>query len=137
MTPIEVQGQPVLWVKQQALSWFKDEPRIGLCHMVDNILLAKRQSLIDHPWDDALKVFEHWFYFYQGMVNGLRVAVSSDTSTVHKAAKSVAGYRNLRGRRYFFRLALKKSGFREIRIAKERPQKLLRGPQGPEDQGDP
>lgn len=35
------------------------------CHMGLNCFIARRQSLIDNPWDSRLKVGEHWDFFYR------------------------------------------------------------------------
>lgn len=36
----------------------------GLCDFVINFFLAKRESLLEHKWDERLKIGEHFAYFY-------------------------------------------------------------------------
>lgn len=125
-----------LWVRHGTHRW---NGHLGHCDMVDQIILAPKEIMEYHPWDPDLKIYEHWYYFWTAKLAGLNVAVSSDTSVLHKGGQPLGGYGRLRHRRQFFNLALKKAGFRDLKMGgsvspdKIKPLGAYRGKEKEED----
>lgn len=77
-----------------------------------NCFIAKRESLLQCPWDDDLKLGEHWDFFLRAKRQGLKVALHDDVTLRHGRAHKNARYRTLRNRvPKFKRIALRKHGF--------------------------
>jgi len=95
-----------------------ERKRIGetcWCDMVSNAFLARRETIARVRWDDEIKTYEHWEFFYRAsQIEHLQIAVSLDCSVVHDhvAAKP---YGALRARPKFRRLGLRKHGFDSLR----------------------
>ncbi len=72
--------------------------------MVSNAFLARRDTIARVRWDDEIKTYEHWEFFYRAsQIEHLQIAVALDCSVVHDhvAAKP---YGALRARPKFRRL---------------------------------
>ncbi|MFN9420449.1 MAG: beta-1,4 N-acetylgalactosaminyltransferase, partial [Pirellula sp.] len=85
------------------------------CDMVSNAVLARRATIGRVRWDDEIKTYEHWEFFYRAShIEHLQIAVALDCSVVHDhvAAKP---YGALRARPKFRRLGLRKHGFDSLR----------------------
>jgi hypothetical protein len=83
--------------------------------MVSNAFLARRETIARVRWDDEIKTYEHWEFFYRAsQIEHLQIAVALDCSVVHDhvAAKP---YGALRARPKFRRLGLRKHGFDSLR----------------------
>jgi hypothetical protein len=83
--------------------------------MVSNAFLARRDTIGRVRWDDEIKTYEHWEFFYRAShIEHLQIAVALDCSVVHDhvAAKP---YGALRARPKFRRLGLRKHGFDSLR----------------------
>jgi len=83
--------------------------------MVSNAFLARRDTIARVRWDDEIKTYEHWEFFYRAsQIEHLQIAVALDCSVVHDhvAAKP---YGALRARPKFRRLGLRKHGFDSLR----------------------
>jgi glycosyltransferase involved in cell wall biosynthesis len=95
-----------------------ERKRIGetcWCDMVSNAFLARRDTIARVRWDDEIKTYEHWEFFYRAsQIEHLQIAVALDCSVVHDhvAAKP---YGALRARPKFRRLGLRKHGFDSLR----------------------
>ncbi len=92
--------------------------RIGFvawCDMSSNAFLARREAIARLRWDEKIKTYEHWEFFYRASrIYGLQVAVSTDCFIrhAHVASKS---YRDLRSRSKFRAIGLRKHGFHSMR----------------------
>ena len=113
LTPI-MDGQRI-WVhkgerrRQGPLAW---------CDMGSNAFLARAETITQgNRWDDSIKIFEHWEFFYRASrLNGLKVCVATDCSVKHRRVKgSKKIYQPFRDRSQFRSLGLKKHGFRSMR----------------------
>lgn len=68
----------------------------GLYDYVPNMFIARRESLIKHPWDERLKIGEHFAYFYEHYPN-LKIDYTNKVSILHKHI-SDSFYKEFRGR---------------------------------------
>jgi glycosyltransferase involved in cell wall biosynthesis len=85
------------------------------CDMVSNSFLARRETIARVRWDDEIKTYEHWEFFYRAsLIEHLQIAVALDCSVVHDhvAAKP---YGALRARPKFRAMGLRKHGFQSMR----------------------
>ncbi len=64
-----------------------ERKRIGetcWCDMVSNAFLARRDTIARVRWDDEIKTYEHWEFFYRAsQIEHLQIAVALDCSVVH------------------------------------------------------
>jgi hypothetical protein len=51
-------------------------PEFSECQFIMNFFIAKRQTLINNPWNDKLKTEEHHEFFYRASKNGVRTSFS-------------------------------------------------------------
>ena len=85
------------------------------CDMVSNAFLARRDTIARIRWDDAIKTYEHWEFFYRASrIEKLAIAVAVDCSVVH-AHVGAKPYGDLRGRPKFRAMGLRKHGFHSMR----------------------
>jgi len=115
-------GQPMmlspLWNRKRIWMHRGQYKRIGeicWCDMVSNSFLARRDTIARVRWDDEIKTYEHWEFFYRAsLIEHLQIAVALDCSVVHDhvAAKP---YGALRARPKFRALGLRKHGFQSMR----------------------
>ncbi|CAD79177.1 MAG TPA: beta-1,4 N-acetylgalactosaminyltransferase [Rhodopirellula baltica] len=95
-----------------------EKKRVGTvawCDMVSNAFLARKETIATLRWDEALKTYEHWEFFYRAShLANLQIAVATDCSVVH-AHVAGTGYRDLRGRSKFRAMGLRKHGFHSLR----------------------
>jgi glycosyltransferase involved in cell wall biosynthesis len=95
-----------------------EHKRIGetyWCDMVSNAFLARRETIARVRWDDEIKTYEHWEFFYRASkIEHLQIAVAIDCSVVHDHV-GAKPYGALRGRPDFRKLGLRKHGFKSLR----------------------
>lgn len=85
------------------------------CDMSSNAFLARADTIRTLRWDDELKTYEHWEFFYRASrVAGLKVAVATDCFIRHAHVGSKT-YNDLRGRARFRAIGLRKHGFHSMR----------------------
>ena len=85
------------------------------CDMVSNAFLARRDTIARVRWDDAIKTYEHWEFFYRASrIEKLAIAVAVDCTVVH-AHVGAKPYGDLRGRPKFRAMGLRKHGFHSMR----------------------
>jgi hypothetical protein len=65
-------------------------------------------------WDEELKTFEHWEFFYRAKLAELNVAVAVDCFIKHAHVES-SDYRILRKRSNYRSMGLRKHGFHSMR----------------------
>ncbi|GAA4447107.1 glycosyltransferase family 2 protein [Novipirellula rosea] len=87
---------------------------VAWCHMSSNAFLARTETIRSLRWDEELKTYEHWEFFYRAKLAQLQVAVSGDCFIRHAHVTSDA-YRPLRGRSKFRSMGLRKHGFHSMR----------------------
>ncbi|MEO1615490.1 MAG: glycosyltransferase family A protein [Planctomycetota bacterium] len=87
---------------------------VAWCDMSSNAFLARTETVRDLRWDEELKTYEHWEFFYRARLAGLKVAVSGDCFIKH-AHVETKQYRDLRKRSKFRAMGLRKHGFHSIR----------------------
>lgn len=86
------------------------------CDMAPNAFIARAATLRErHRWDEDLKTFEHWEYFYRASRAGLRVAVDTSARVEHDRPKNPRYQKKHRSRLQFLYLGLQKHGFDSIR----------------------
>ena len=89
---------------------------VAWCDMSPNAFLARTETLRErHRWDEDLKTFEHWEYFYRASRNGLRTAVDTSCGIRHERPKNKKYQRKHRSRLQFLHRGLAKHGFSSIR----------------------
>ena len=86
---------------------------VAWCDMSSNAFLARTETVRNLRWDEELKTYEHWEFFYRAKLAGLKVAVSGDCFIKHAHVES--RYRDLRKRSKFRALGLRKHGFHSMR----------------------
>lgn len=94
-----------------------ERKRIGnvvWCDMVSNCYLAKTDKIREIRWDEQLKTYEHWEFFWRAKMAGLKVAVAVDCHIRH-AHVGGPNYKVLRARSRFRRIGLRKHGFDSMR----------------------
>lgn len=75
-----------------------------------NFALFRREMLAEHPWDESLKVHEHWDYYLSVKLRGrYRVACADQVRCIHRRVMT-ADYQPHRARPEFQENALKKWG---------------------------
>lgn len=85
------------------------------CDMVSNAFLAKRETIANLRWDESLKTYEHWEFFYRAShLHKLQIAVATDCSVIH-AHVVTKTYSDLRHRPRFRTQGLRKHGFHSLR----------------------
>lgn len=87
---------------------------VAWCHMSSNAFLARTGTIRNLRWDEELKTFEHWEFFYRAKLAELKVAVAGDCFVKHAHVES-ADYRVLRQRSKFRSMGLRKHGFHSMR----------------------
>ncbi|GAA4446183.1 glycosyltransferase family 2 protein [Novipirellula rosea] len=87
---------------------------VAWCHMSSNAFLARTETIRSLRWDEELKTYEHWEFFYRAKLAQLQVAVAGDCFIRHAHVTSDA-YRPLRGRSKFRSMGLRKHGFHSMR----------------------
>ncbi len=85
------------------------------CDMSSNAFLARAETIRNLRWDEAIKTYEHWEFFYRASrIEGLRVAVATDCFIRHEHV-GTATYRALRTRSKFRAMGLRKHGLHSMR----------------------
>ncbi|MEL6898210.1 MAG: glycosyltransferase, partial [Planctomycetota bacterium] len=88
--------------KQRSIRW---------CHYVGNCFVAYRDILQAIRWDEALKVEEHWDFFWRCKLAGVNVAVHVQHSFKHEHV-DLPGYQ--RHRPQFLKRGLEKHGLEKV-----------------------
>lgn len=92
------------------------QPAPGLytpCELTLNCFIARTEAVRQIPWDDRLKLREHWDFFYRWKKAGKRVAVYNRGWLRHdRPGKTSRRYRRHRNRNGFHLIALRKHEFR-------------------------
>ncbi|WP_413431580.1 glycosyltransferase family 2 protein [Crateriforma spongiae] len=88
---------------------------VAWCDMSSNAFLARTETIRTLRWDEAIKTFEHWEFFYRAKLTNLQVAVAGDCFIKHAHVES-ADYRALRKRARFRSMGLRKHGFHSMRL---------------------
>lgn len=88
---------------------------VAWCDMSSNAFLARTETIRNLRWDEELKTFEHWEFFYRAKLAGLKVAVAGDCFIKHAHVES-ADYRTLRKRSKYRSMGLRKHGFHSMRF---------------------
>ncbi len=65
---------------------------VAWCHMSSNAFLARAETIRQLRWDEELKTFEHWEFFYRAKLAELKVAVAGNCFVKHAHVES-ADYR--------------------------------------------
>jgi len=68
----------------------------GLYDYVPNMFIARRESLVKYPWDEALKIGEHFAYFFEHYPN-LKIDYTTEVSILHEHI-TTPFYKEYRGR---------------------------------------
>jgi len=84
---------------------------IRWCHYVGNCFVAHRDVLQAIRWDEALKVEEHWDFFWRAKIAGMNVAVDVQHSFKHEHVDP-PGYK--RRRPQFLKAGLEKHGLERV-----------------------
>ncbi|QDT10743.1 glycosyltransferase family 2 protein [Stieleria marina] len=88
---------------------------VAWCDMVSNAFLARKETIATLRWDEQIKTYEHWEFFYRAShVANLQIAVAIDCA-IHHAHVTSKSYRNLRARSKFRAMGLRKHGFHSMR----------------------
>ena len=80
----ETADEIVINLNERAL----DRGRLIASDYLLNFFLARRDTLLSHPWDPTLKVEEHQEFFYRLKQSGCKSALSSDLFVKHPADPS-------------------------------------------------
>jgi glycosyltransferase involved in cell wall biosynthesis len=88
---------------------------VAWCDMSSNAFLARTETIRSLRWDEQIKTFEHWEFFYRAKLAELKVAVAGDCFIKHAHVES-ADYRVLRKRAKFRSMGLRKHGFHSMRL---------------------
>jgi len=90
----------------------------GRYDYVPNMFIARRESLLQHPWDEELKIGEHFAYFYEHYPN-LKIDYTDQVSIKHEHISN-PDYAKYRGRalQYAKRYMQKKGISKIVRIKK-------------------
>ena len=70
--------------------------KYGLYDYVPNMFIARRESLSKYPWDEKLKIGEHFAYFYEHYPN-LKIDYTDEVSILHEHINNPF-YKEFRGR---------------------------------------
>ena len=91
--------------------------RLDYCH---NVLCAPTDLLRRHPWDDRLKVHEHWDFFYRlRTAANVDVTIVPETGFAHFPVRH-AGYKRFRNTRdHLEDLALRNCGLTSVKLIGE------------------
>lgn len=85
------------------------------CDMSSNAFLARTETIRNLRWDDEIKTYEHWEFFYRASrIEQLKVAVATDCFIRHEHV-GTESYRGLRSRSRFRLVGLRKHGFHSMR----------------------
>jgi len=87
---------------------------VAWCDMSSNAFLARTETIRTLRWDEEIKTFEHWEFFYRAKLAQLQVAVAGDCFVKHAHAES-EDYRRLRKRAKYRSMGLRKHGFHSMR----------------------
>jgi glycosyltransferase involved in cell wall biosynthesis len=87
---------------------------VAWCDMSSNAFLARTETIRTLRWDEELKTFEHWEFFYRAKQAELKVAVAGDCFIKHAHVES-SDYRVLRKRSTYRSMGLRKHGFHSMR----------------------
>ena len=87
---------------------------VAWCDMASNAFLARTETIRNLRWDEELKTYEHWEFFYRAKLAGLKIAVAGDCFIKHAHVESKQ-YRDLRKRSKFRAMGLRKHGFHSMR----------------------
>lgn len=88
---------------------------VAWCDMVSNAFLARKETIAALRWDEQIKTYEHWEFFYRASrIAKLQIAVATDCA-IHHAHVSSKSYRSLRSRSKFRSMGLRKHGFHSMR----------------------
>lgn len=91
------------------------EGSLAWCDMGSNAFLSRRATIAKLRWDEALKTYEHWEFFYRAShIEKLSIAVAEDCMVEHAHVASKP-YGDLRSRPKFRRMGLRKHGFHSMR----------------------
>ena len=92
--------------------YYKRTEEYLTCDIVNNFFLARTKALLEHPWDERLKLAEHWDYFWTHK-GSLKVALHRHVFVGHEHGgdQRYDRYRN-RAKRYL-QLFLIKHGLKE------------------------
>lgn len=91
-----------------------DHHDLKFCDLVPNTFIARTDALRAVGWDERLKVFEHWEFFYRASLSKqLRVAISENHRIAHRHERN-RRYTRLRNRRGYLRLGLRKHGLKKL-----------------------
>ena len=100
----------------------KNAGHVMPCDMVANCFAARTNSIRRIKWDPALKICEHWEFFWRAKQAGLSVAQWTPPRPCvhHQPPKNTVEYRRYRRDRagHFRRLAAVKHGFDTLRFLK-------------------
>jgi glycosyltransferase involved in cell wall biosynthesis len=88
---------------------------VAWCDMSSNAFLARTETIRTLRWDEEIKTFEHWEFFYRAKLAELKVAVAGDCFIKHAHVESAA-YRSLRKRSKYRSMGLRKHGFHSMRF---------------------
>lgn len=91
----------------------KRDGDVFFCDLVPNTFVAKTKTVQAIGWDEALKVHEHWEFFYRAWMQGLRVAVSHEHRFTHRHVHTL-DYKPLRSRSWYLTQGLRKHGLRQF-----------------------
>ena len=67
--------------------YYEPDHKHGLYHYCLNIFVAKTDSLRKHPWDESLKMGEHFAFFYEHM-DKLKIGLNNYVSIDHEHESS-------------------------------------------------
>ena len=87
---------------------------VAWCDMSSNAFLARTETIRTLGWDEEIKTFEHWEFFYRAKLAQLQVAVAGDCFVKHAHVES-EDYRRLRKRAKYRSMGLRKHGFHSMR----------------------
>ena len=77
-------------------------PGLSMCHNTDiglNVIVARRQFLLEHPWPEDFKMWEHTLYFLNLKHSAPNHVIACDDLEVkHHQLSSYQSYSKLRGR---------------------------------------
>ena len=89
---------------------------VAWCDMSSNAFLARTETIRSLRWDEELKTFEQWEFFYRAKLAELNVAVAGDCFIKHAHVES-KDYRSLCKRAKFRSMGLRKHGFHSMRLS--------------------
>jgi glycosyltransferase involved in cell wall biosynthesis len=105
----------VLRMERGALRW-EEGHQVAFCNMIRNLFLCKTDTVKKVRWDPALKVHEHWDFFYRGYKDhGVTAALAMQQFVWHQRPGSSPNYRKYRVRKRFSHMAMRKHGFKCIK----------------------